>query len=95
MLMADVCRHHSLLESSSTGQTLPSECNPPFLDRCVSNIVVFSIVVFGGLVVVVVVLFVIAIVFVVDIVLDIDIVIVIFMSFLNHFSNDHLLLGPA
>merc|ERR1712203_145551 len=26
-------RRHSLLEFSSTGQTLPSECNPPFLDR--------------------------------------------------------------
>merc|ERR1712172_309547 len=26
-------RHHSLLEFSSTDQTLPSECNLPFLDR--------------------------------------------------------------
>merc|ERR1711971_1171574 len=26
-------RHRSLLEFSSTDQTLPSECNPPFLDR--------------------------------------------------------------
>ena len=93
MLMADICRRHSLLEFSSTGQTLPSECNPPFLDRHVLNIVALLISV--GVLVVVVALFVIVIVvvvfvvivtvivFVVVIVFDTVIVSVIFMIFNN------------
>ena len=97
MLMADICRRHSLLEFSSTGQTLPSECNPPFLDRHVLNIVALLISV--GFLVVVVVLFVVVvvvvvfvvivvtvIVFVVVIVFDIVIVSVIFMIFLHQSS---------
>ena len=69
MLMADVCRHHSLLEFSSTDQTLPSECNPHFLDRCVLNIVAV-LVVFGVLVVVVIVVVFVVIVIVVFVVVN-------------------------
>ena len=45
MLMVDVFRRHSSLGFSSTGQTLPSESNLPFLDRHVLNIVVVVVIV--------------------------------------------------
>lgn len=77
MLMADICRRHSWLEFSSTGQTLPSECNPPFLDRHVLNSVALLISV--GVLVVVVALFVVVVIVIVVVVFVVIVTVIVFV----------------
>ena len=75
--MGDVFRRHSWLEFSSTDQTLPSECNPPFLDRHVLNIVAALISV--GFLVVVVALFVVVVIVIVVVVFVVMVTVIFFV----------------